>query len=158
MIRELILRHRLKNAATNSRQFMTKYDHLGELIEAPNCEGSAVPKPAPSSAQLKEVLKARRARADFFGSHLFADPAWDILLLAYVALLDLESLSVSTLLRTSLVPATTTMRWVKALKQDGWLECSDDLLDDPRSSLRLSAAGKVGMESYLAAVWPSLAF
>lgn len=156
MIRELILKRRLQNAAISSRQFMTQCNHLGEQVEAPKSEEAAFPKSGPSSAQLKEVLKARRARADFFGLHLFADPAWDILLLTYVAQLDQERLSVGTLLRTSLVPATTTLRWVKALKQDGWLECADDPLEDPRSLLWLSAAGRVGIESYLAAVWPSL--
>ncbi len=156
MIRELVLRYRLRNEALGPCQSKTPCDHLGTPIERSEGEKSAVPEAARSSAQLKELITARRARADFFGSHLFHDPAWDILLRAYVALLDEERLSISTLLRTSLVPATTTLRWVKALKQDGWLKCSDDPLDDPLSLLELSTAGRVRMESYLAAVWPSL--
>ena len=139
-----------------SHQLMAQCNHLGEPIEPPDRAGSGPPHPGPSSAQLKELLKARRARANFFGPHLFANPAWDILLLAYVSQLDEERLLVSTLLRTSLVPATTTLRWVKALEQDGWLEHTDDLLEGTKSFLKLSAAGKATIERYLASVWPSL--
>lgn len=156
VIRNLILRHRLRKAANNAHQLMARCNHFGEKIEPPNCACAAVPRPGPSGAHLKELLKARRARANFFGAHLSVDPAWDILLVAYVALLDQEDLPVSTLLRTSLVPATTTLRWVKTLNRDGLLECTDDQLEDPRSLVKLSAAGKIGMERYLAAVWPSL--
>lgn len=156
MIRRLILGHRLQTAANNSYQFMSQCNHLGERFEGPKFRYSAVPPEGPSSEQLKELLKARRARANFFGAHLFADPAWDILLLAYVALLDQETLLVSTLLRTSLIPATTMLRWIKLLEQEGWLERADLPLESPQSVLKLSAAGKTSMERYLAAVRPSL--
>jgi hypothetical protein len=156
MIRTLKLRHRLRNVGHGAREFMARYDHFGEQIEAPESACSAGPHAGPSSAKLKELLKARRARANFFGAHLFCDPAWDILLLAYVALLDEEPLLISTLLRTSLAPATTMLRWVKALEHEGWLQQTCDPPDGPRSFLTLSAAGKAGMERYLTAVWPSL--
>lgn len=134
---------------------MAHRDHLGQQLEAPRSARSIGLQPGPTCAQLKELLKARRARADFFGTHLFADPAWDILLLAYVALLDQDRLLISTLCKTSVVPATTSLRWVKALEQDGWL-VRRDALDSPRAWLELSAAGRIGMERYLTAVWPSV--
>jgi len=34
---------------------------------------------------LRNVLRARAARAEFFSEHLFADPAWDMLLSLYSA-------------------------------------------------------------------------
>ena len=153
VIHKLILRHRLRSAASRSRRFMERCNYLGEQIES-RTPCSAALQQGPSSAQIKELLKARRARANSFGAHLFANPAWDIVLLAYVALLDEELLFVSTLLRTSLIPATTTLRWVRTLEQDGWLELTADQMDDARSVLKLSAAGKAGLEGYLAAVWP----
>lgn len=156
MIRKFIVGHRLQTAAASSHQFMSQCNHLGERIGAPNFSSSAFSRSGPSSAELKDLLKARRARANFFGPHLFADPAWDILLLTYVALLDQEPLLVSTLLRTSHVPATTMLRWIKALEQEGWLERTDDPPEGPQSLLKLSAAGKAAMERYLASVWPSL--
>jgi hypothetical protein len=152
----MMSRRRLQNAAISSRQFMVQRNHLGEQNETPNRACSFGSYRRPTSEQLKELLKARQARANFFGAHLFADPAWDILLQVYVALLDKETLLVSTLLRTSSVPATTMLRWVRALEQDGWLEHNREPLEHPQSFLKLSAAGKLGMERYLASVWPSL--
>ena len=128
---------------------MLRHDQRGKPIETPKCSTG------PTCDQLRQLLQARRARSDFFGAHLFANPAWDILLLAYLALLEQEVLLVSAVCRTSVVPATTTLRWIKALQQGGWLVLRNDILDDPRSCLELSAAGKLGMERYLALVWPS---
>jgi DNA-binding MarR family transcriptional regulator len=156
MIRNLLVKRRLQSAAVSTNRFMAECNHLGEAIEAPARSDPGAPRLGPSSAQLKELLKARRARSDFFGAHLFADPAWDILLMAYVTLLDQERQLVSTLLRTSLVPATTLLRWIKTLQHDGWLERTEDPIEGPRAVLELSTAGKAGMERYLAAVWPSL--
>ena len=129
---------------------MLRHDQRGRPIEAPKRHTG------PTCEQLRQLLEARRARANFFGAHLFADPAWDILLLAYVALLEQDQLLVSAVCRTSVVPATTTLRWIKALQQDGWLVQGNEILDDPGSCLELSAAGKLGMERYLALVWPSM--
>lgn len=156
MIRKLLVRRRLQNAAASTNRFMAQRNHLGERIGTPACTEAAAHAMGPSSEQLKELLKARRARSDFFGSHLFADPAWDILLVAYVTLLDHERQLVSTLIRTSLVPATTLLRWVRTLQHDGWLERTEEPLDGPHAVLELSSAGKAGMERYLAAVWPFL--
>lgn len=146
----------MQRAARRSQQFMGHRSHPGEVIDVSNCACSKGPRVGLSSAQLKELIRARRARATYFGAHLFVDPAWDILLLAYVAALDQERLAVSTLLQTSLLPATTMLRWVEALEQEGWLNRTNRDLESPKSFLDLSVAGKLGMERYLAAVWPSL--
>ena len=156
MIRNLILRQRLRNATAESHRLMTHCNHLGEQTELPRCSASAVPYPHPSSAAVKELLKARRVRTNYFGAHFFSNPAWDILLLAYVAWLDREPLLVSTLLRASLVPATTTLRWVKALEQEGCLELSDDLSEATRCFIRLSRAGRTSMEHYFSSVGSSV--
>ena len=146
----------MAGAEVSSRQFMTQYNHLGKPIAGPQQVCKDASRTSPSSARLKELLKARRVRGHFFGEHLFADAAWDILLHSYIAHLDDEQLLVSALLRASLLPATTIVRWVKALEQEGWLKHTHDTVDDPRASLRLTAAGKVGMDGYFAVVWPSL--
>jgi hypothetical protein len=156
LFRNLILRLRLAGAEDSSLQFMTQCNHLGGPIDPPAQASEAADRTSPSGACLRELLKARRVRANFFGAHLFADPAWDILLHSYVALLDEEPLLVSALLRTSFVPATTMLRWVKALEQERWLELMEGPLECPRCSLRLSAQGRIAMERYLATVWPSL--
>ena len=123
-------------------------DQRGKPIEAPAGHTG------PTCEQLRQLMQARNARASFFGAHLFADTAWDILLLAYVAFLEQEKLLVSAVCRTSAVPATTTLRWIKALEQDGWLVQHNETPDHSRSCLELSTAGKLGMERYLALAWP----
>ena len=125
-----------------------RHDRQEKPIEAPAGHTG------PTCEQLRQLVQARHARASFFGAHLFADTAWDILLLAYVALLEQEQLLVSSVCRTSAVPATTTLRWIKTLEQDGWLVQRNDPLDHPRSCLEMSPAGKLGMERYLALAWP----
>lgn len=155
-MRNWMVRRRFQNAVISSHHFMMRRDHRGEDIEASHHELLPPSHPGQICAQLKQLLKARHARANFFGAHLFADPAWDILLLSYVALLEGERLLVSALCRASVVPATTTLRWVKVLESDGWLVHHDYPLDAPRSWLELSVAGKLGMERYLTLFWPSI--
>lgn len=135
---------------------MLRHDHRGRQIEARKSESLPISPSVPTTQQLRQLLQARQARANFFGAHLFADPAWDILLLAYVALLERQHLLVSEVCRAGAVPATITLRWIKTLEQDGWLVHRDDPLDGPRSRLELATAGKVGMERYLTLVWPSM--
>lgn len=106
---------------------------------------------APDGIQLNVLLEAHRRRESFFGSHLFSDPAWDILLNAYAALLSHESWSLGDLCAVSAVPATVAVRWVKKLEQDGWLVRSD--ADATESTIiELSARGKATMEDYLGSV------
>lgn len=151
-----MVKRRFQNAVMNSHHFMMRHDHRESESELAPGEPMARSQPGPTCDQLRQLLKARRARANFFGAHLFADPAWDILLLAYVAFLEGEGLLVSELCCDSVVPATTTLRWVKALEQDGWLIRHSDKLEGPQSRLTLSAAGKLGMERYLASFWPAM--
>jgi hypothetical protein len=110
----------------------------------------------PTSKQLKQLIAARRARDVFFGASLFDDPAWDILLQAYVARLDQTRLSVSAMCIASAVPSTTALRWLNKLEQDGWLVRRADPLDARRTWIELSDAGNVTMERYWGAVWRSL--
>lgn len=98
--------------------------------------------------QLNQLLEAHRRRERFFGSHLFSDPAWDILLNAYAAQLSHERWSLGDLCAVSAVPATVAVRWVKKLEQDGWLVPGD--ADEAESAIiELSARGKATMEDYL---------
>lgn len=87
---------------------------------------------------------------------MFADPAWDILLQAYVALLEKEPLLVSTICRESVVPATTALRWISVLEQEGLLVRRHDPEGERRWWLEMSESGRNVMERYLASVWPSV--
>jgi DNA-binding MarR family transcriptional regulator len=102
-----------------------------------------------SGKQIRLLIRARRARGIVFGNDLFSDPAWDILLEAYAAELDQVRISVSALCGAAGVPATTGLRWVKKLEQDGWLVRCEDPLDSRRSWIGLSAAGAAAMSRYM---------
>lgn len=147
--------NRFQDDEASSNRFIPQFNRLEHKAEA-TCQTGDEPHPVPSSAQLKQLLAARRVRSTFFGSHLFADPAWDILLQAYVALLDKEPLLVSTICRESVVPATTALRWISILEQDGLLAKRHDPGGDRRWQLEMSPSGRVAMERYLQAVWPSV--
>jgi DNA-binding MarR family transcriptional regulator len=68
---------------------------------------------------VRAVIRARRLRSRYFGEELFADPAWDMLL----DLLQAESsnlrVPVSSLCIAAAVPATTALRWLKTMVQEG---------------------------------------
>ncbi|HEX6660622.1 MAG TPA: hypothetical protein VF067_01980 [Sphingomicrobium sp.] len=68
---------------------------------------------------VRAVIRARRLRSRYFAEELFADPAWDMLL----DLLQAESsnlrVPVSSLCIAAAVPATTALRWLKTMVQEG---------------------------------------
>src|SRR3546814_12784439 len=67
------------------------------------------------SAQVRDLLRARRLRDDFLPADLFADPAWDMLLDLLAARLEHGRVSVSSLCIASAVPPTTALRWIRRL-------------------------------------------
>lgn len=154
MTRKLIS-NRYPNSPAKPNGFLPQFNGLGQRVEISHQETGKVDS-RPSCAQLKQLLVARRARATFFGAHLFADPAWDILLQAYVALLEQEPLLVSTICRESVVPATSALRWISVLEQDGLLVRRHDPEGERRWWLEMSESGRSVMERYLASVWPSV--
>lgn len=149
-------RGRFWHSGMNLQPPAAQWAHRGGQIDSPMGERPRTPHPDPASQQVRHLLEARRARTHFFGSHLLADPAWDILLLAYLGLLEREPLLVSAVCRAGVVPATTTLRWVKVLvEQDGLLVCRNGPLDGSGARLELTTAGKKAMESYLASIGSS---
>jgi DNA-binding MarR family transcriptional regulator len=75
---------------------------------------------ASERAQLaSEIYQNRRARDRMFDAELFADPAWDILLILYCASHSQQRLSVSSVCISAAVPATTALRWIGQLSRQG---------------------------------------
>jgi DNA-binding MarR family transcriptional regulator len=88
--------------------------------------------------QVRAVIRARRARAEFFKSDLFADPAWDMLLELFASELSNQRMSVTALCAGSAVPATTALRWIRTLEHDGLVIRRPDPLDARRVFVSLS--------------------
>jgi hypothetical protein len=84
----------------------------------PDPASSAEAPDVPSEA-VRSVIRARRLRARFFPEELFADPAWDMLLDLLHAEIAQLRVPVSSLCIAAAVPATTALRWLKSMVQQG---------------------------------------
>ena len=69
----------------------------------------------------RTIIRLRRRRDRLFGSDLFGEPAWDMLLELYAAELAQRRECVSGLCCASGVPATTALRWITLLVNAGWV-------------------------------------
>lgn len=99
--------------------------------------------------QLKRVLRTRAIRTQFFDADLFADPAWDILLALYKAELTQRRISVSGCCYAAQVPATTGLRYIATLCEQGVVLRKPDPLDGRRLFLSLSHAASAAMQRIL---------
>ena len=97
---------------------------------------------------IRAVQSARRRRDALFGTELFADPAWDMLLELYAVHIEQQRVSVSSLCIAAYVPATTALRWVAKLEQEGLAVRVDDPRDARRTWIELSEAGIARMQRY----------
>ena len=100
---------------------------------------------------VRKLIYDRRARERHFGSALFAEPAWDMLLDLYAAELAAQTVSTTSLAVAAGVPLTTALRWIGTLEHADLFERQPDPHDRRRVIIRLSLAGRSGMESYLRA-------
>ncbi len=87
---------------------------------------------------IRETIKLRRMRDNHFDADLFADPAWDILLDLLAARLEDKSVSVSSLCIAAAVPATTALRWITGMTENGMLLRRMDPKDARRVFIELS--------------------
>jgi len=102
------------------------------------------------AAVIRDVIRARRVREELFGSGLFADPAWDILLDLTAARIEGRSVAVSSLCIAAAVPATTALRWIKQLTDAGLLRRVADPDDGRRIFIELTDDAARKMLAYFA--------
>jgi hypothetical protein len=100
---------------------------------------------------VRAIIRARRLRDQYFGTELFADPAWDMLLDLFAARLEEQRVAVSSLCIAAAVPATTALRWIKTLTDLGLLVRAADPQDGRRVYVELSSKAAAGMEAYIRA-------
>jgi hypothetical protein len=100
--------------------------------------------------QVSSMISARRHRSEYFRSDLFADPAWDILLDLTRARLEDRRICVSSLCIAASVPATTAIRWINTLTEEGLLMKLRDPTDGRRVFVTLTASAAASMQRYLA--------
>lgn len=103
------------------------------------------------SKALRDIIKMRRLREQFFDRDLFADPAWDILLDLKAAAGEGQKVSVSSLCIAAAVPPTTALRWITAMTENGMLERRQDPDDARRVFIVLSSETAAKIDDYFVA-------
>lgn len=83
------------------------------------------------------ALQERRSRS--INAHLFADPAWEMLLDLFVAEREGRRVCVSSLCLAARVPASTAHRWVQTLARAGAITRREDPLDRRRIYVDLAS-------------------
>ncbi len=101
---------------------------------------------------VRAVIRARRLRARYFPEHLFADPAWDMLLDLLQAEIAQLRVPVSSLCIAAAVPATTALRWLKTMVQDGIFVRRADPHDGRRVFVELAPQASGALRRYFAEI------
>jgi hypothetical protein len=105
----------------------------------------------------RKTYSLRRKRAVIFGNpELFGEPAWDILLDLFIAQAEEKPVSVSSACIGSAAPATTGLRWLGVLADEGLIVRENDSGDNRRVLVRLSNTGVKAMERFFDAFEASL--
>ena len=105
-----------------------------------------------ASETIRAVIRARRLRGRYFAEELFADPAWDMLLDLLQAEVSHMRLPVSSLCIAAAVPATTALRWLKTMVDQGLFVRRADPHDGRRVFVELAPETSVAMHRYFAEV------
>lgn len=115
-------------------------------------EGSLIKRqvrpPLPDPRLIRNILRQRRLRSQYFDDGLFADPAWDILLDLTAARAEHERVSVTSACIASGVPSTTALRWIQQLLEIGLLDRTEDDRDRRRAFISLSDSAAERMARY----------
>jgi hypothetical protein len=104
--------------------------------------------PDVSVETVRSVIRARRLRGRFFPEDLFADPAWDMLLDLLQAEIAQLRVPVSSLCIAAAVPATTALRWLKSMTDQGIFVRRSDPHDGRRVFVELSRDASASMRRY----------
>jgi hypothetical protein len=135
---------------------------LRDVASAPYAGSSDAPRnPTARNARrylalARQTYALRRKRAAIFGNpELFGEPAWDILLDLYIAHGEGKPVSVSSACIGSAAPATTGLRWLGVLADEGLVLRENDPQDNRRVLVRLTRAGTAAMERYFDAADPA---
>jgi len=85
------------------------------------------------------LLRQRRARDRYFGSTLFGEPAWDIMLELMIARIDGREMKISELGAASIAPGIAARQYVEALADAKLVERYEDADDEGDCYLALSS-------------------
>ena len=94
------------------------------------------------------LVKARRNRASYLPAELFAEPAWDILLNLFQCDLAHEQVAVASACDAAAAPASTALRWLRTLEQQGLVLRRGHPLDPTKALVVLAPATRTALRRY----------
>lgn len=139
-------------AGGREQELRTALRGLRRLLNAMELEDAARRAPRGDVDLLacaRRMIAERARRFQFFDGHLFADPAWDIMLELFVAEIERRDMPVTNLCFTSNVPDTTVLRWIKMLCAEELVARTRDSIDKRRVLVRLSRPAFEAMRRYV---------
>ena len=98
----------------------------------------------------QRIYRARGRRAHHLPPDLFGEPAWDILLDLFVALVRGKRIRTTSAVLAARAPGSTGLRWLAALEDHGLIERRIEPGDRRVRLIRLSPVGYRRMRAYLA--------
>lgn len=101
---------------------------------------------------VRAIIRARRLRSRYFSEELFADPAWDMLLDLLQAEISKLRVPVSSLCIAAAVPATTALRWLKTMTQEGLFLRRADPHDGRRVFVELAPHTSQALRRYFSEI------
>ena len=98
----------------------------------------------------ERILDLRRRRVEEFGSAMFGEPAWDMLLAAYVAEQHQDCSTIASLTSIAGVSHSVALRWLTFLIGEGLVERSAHPTRPGQMLIRLTERSREALERYLA--------
>jgi predicted transcriptional regulator len=109
----------------------------------------------PDPRLIRRIIQQRRLRDRYFGSEIFGDPAWDMLLDLAVARVEYKRVSVTSLCIASSVPPTTALRWISEMVKSGLLQRTEDETDRRRAFISLTDKAADTLARYFSEIGPA---
>jgi DNA-binding MarR family transcriptional regulator len=95
------------------------------------------------------IILARRIRASLFAADLFSDPAWDLLLVLFLARLRQQKMTLWQLARETGVSESTAARWLDALGRTDLVRRRSGQSGSRAMLVELSPRGTGAMQQWL---------
>ena len=102
-----------------------------------------------TAALARQLHRERRERDAAFGTDLFGEPGWDMLLYLYGHGQEAEPGSLEALCETSGAAPTTSLRYLNAMLDEGWIVRSAPLHTGGTGTVALSAETRDRMKGLL---------
>lgn len=132
----------IAKGTTWANLFLSEQDFPIRLSAAPSLRNELI-------SRARAVLLARRLRARHFNRAMFSEPAWDILLLLYLADSSEGRQTIGHLAELVETPLTTVLRWVGYLEKERLVERQDHPTDRRIVFIRLTNRGRSGLDAFL---------